>query len=257
MKDLILGTAVHCTVEQLKPFVYSANKYCPDAQVALVIAPDEPQEILEFLKINNVKIIYFVSQFFIQTRIHNSRYIKYLEFLLENSFRAVFLTDVTDVVFQGNIFSESTQGLHVFQEDQKHFCGLEPHNAWWIKNNYGESVRESMESKAIFCSGTILGDQASTVQFLTRFLQERSPQKFVSLGGIEDDQGPFNYLIHTGQISCVKHPNGSIVGTVCLSDDVDIQIKDNVIETYSTVPKVVHQYVKKPMLVDLVKRLYL
>lgn len=256
-KDLILGTAVHCSVEQIKPFIISAKKHCPQAHIALVVAPDEEQSLIDFLNDHQIQIIYFVSQFFILTRIHNTRFIKYLEFLMENSFRSVFLTDVTDVVFQGDIFFENLQGLHVFQEDAKHFCGTEPHNAWWIKNNYGDTIRQQMEGSPIFCSGTILGDHKSIVQFLTRLLQERSPQKFIQLGGKEDDQGPFNYLIHTQQIQCTKHSNGTLVGTVCLTDDADIQVKNNLIETYRKIPKVVHQYVKKPMLVDLVKHLYL
>ena len=255
--NLILGTAVHCTIEQIKPFILSAKKYCPQAHLALVVAPDEDKDLIDYLNAQQIQIIYFVSQFFILTRIHNTRFIKYLEFLLENSFRSVFLTDVTDVVFQGDVFSENLQGLHVFQEDEKHFCGTEPHNAWWIKNNYGEAIRKQMESAPIFCSGTILGDHQSIINFLTRFLQERSPQKFMELGGKEDDQGPFNYLIYTEQIQSVKHTNGSLVATVCLTDDGDFQIKNNVIETYGSIPKVVHQYVKKPMLVDLIKRLYL
>jgi hypothetical protein len=176
---------------------------------------------------------------------------------MENPFRSVFLTDVTDLVFQGDVFFENLQGLHVFQEDEKYFCGTEPHNAWWIKNNYGEAIRQQMESSPIYCSGTILGDHSSIVGFLTRFLQERSPQKFIQLGGKEDDQGPFNYLIQTEQIQCTKHSNGSLVATVCLTDDADIQIKKDIIQTYGTTPKVVHQYVKKPLLVDLVKRMYL
>lgn len=256
-KDIILGTAVHCTVDQIKPFIQSAKKHCPSAHIALVVAPDEEKNVIEYLKTQQVQIIYFVSHFFILTRIHNTRFIKYLEFLMENTFRSVFLTDVTDVVFQGDVFSDNMQGLHVFQEDEKYFCGTESHNAWWIKNNYGETIRQRMESSPIFCSGTILGDYQSIVNFLTRFLQERSPQKFMQLGGKEDDQGPFNYLIYTEQIQCTKHTNGPLVATVCLTDDADIQINDSMIEAYGRIPKIVHQYVKKPILVDLIKRLYL
>lgn len=256
MKNLILGTAVHCTIEQIKPFILSAKKHCPQAHLALVVAPDEPQDVLVFLKQNNVQVIYFVSFFFIMTRIHNSRYIKYLEFLLENTFGTVFLTDVTDVIFQDDIFKNEVSGLHVFQEDENHFCGLDAHNSWWIQNNYGEEVRKQMEDKPIYCSGTILGDHSTVLSFLTRFLQERSPMRFVELGGKEDDQGPFNYLIHTQQLPCTKHPNGDPVGTVCLTDDKDIHINGDWIETYGQRPAVIHQYVKKPVLVDFVKKLY-
>ena len=79
----------------------------------------------------------------------------------------------------------------------------------------------------------------------------------MELGGKEDDQGPFNYLIYTEQIQCIKHINGPLVATVCLTDSADIQIGNDVIKTYGSIPKVVHQYVKKPMLVDLIKSLYL
>lgn len=257
MTNLILGTAVHCQVHQLKPFVESWKKHAHGAQLALVIAPDESSEVIQYLKSSGVRLIYFVSFFFILTRIHNTRFMRYLEFLLENHFDHILMTDVTDVVFQGDPFTGALpRGLHVFQEDAKYFCGLEPHNAMWIKNNYGEEVRQQMETKPIFCSGTIMGDHASVIHFLTMLLQERSPQRFIELGGKEDDQGPFNYLIHTEKLSCHRHANGDIVGTVILMDDQDLQVQGHDVLTYGKKPHVLHQYVKKPKLLEHFQKMY-
>jgi hypothetical protein len=257
MKNLILGTAVHSDLNRLVPFVSSCKKFCPDSHLALVVAPNESAEVIEYLKQNNVQLIYFVSFFFIPTRIHNTRYMRYLEFLLENQFDQILLTDVTDVVFQGNPFEPRlSDGLHIFQEDDRYTCGTEDHNSSWLMANYGAEVLSQMKDAPIYCSGTILGSYAEVLHFLTLLLQERSPQKFIELGGREDDQGPFNYLIHFRKMDFRPHKNTDIVGTLILTDDSKIQINGDWVEINGVRPSILHQYVKKPKLLEHFNRLY-
>jgi hypothetical protein len=257
LKNLILGTAVHTTLPRLRPFIKSWKKFCPEVQLALVVAPNEKIEVIDYLKKNNVQLIYFVSFFFIPTRIHNTRYMRYLEFLLENQFDQILLTDVTDVVFQGNPFEPLlSAGLHIFQEDERYTCGTDDHNSSWLKANYGAEILKQMKDAPIYCSGTIMGHQSDVLHFLTLLLQERSPQKFIELGGREDDQGPFNYLIYNRKMDFRPHKNADIVATLILTDDSAIKINGSMVEVNGLLPKILHQYVKKPFLLDHFDRLY-
>ena len=195
---------------------------------------------------------------FRSTRLHNSRYIRYLEFLLDNpEHERVFLTDVSDVIFQGDIFDTVPQpGLHVFREDHRYTLGSQPLNASWITANYGAQGLQQIGHQPILCSGTTLGDHDSIVNYMTCLLQERSPAQFAALGGREDDQAPHNWIVHQGRVSATQHANGDGVATLYLVPEEELTVAHRQVLLQGVAPTVVHQYNKKPHLQEFVSQIY-
>jgi hypothetical protein len=258
MPNLVLGTAVHLPLAQIVPFVTSCKQHCAQADIALLVAPNEDQEKIQWLRSQGVILVHWTSVYFIQTRLHNSRYIRYLEFLLDHtSYDRVFLTDVSDVIFQRDIFVEICDpGLHVFREDHRYTLGSQSLNASWIESNYGAQGLQQIGHQPILCSGTTLGCRDSVIHYITYLLQERSPAKFVALGGREDDQAPHNWIVHHGIVNATQHVNGHGVATLFLVPDEELAVTNNEILLNGIASAVVHQYNKKPHLQSWVQAKY-
>ena len=118
-KNLVLGTAIGYGVPEISIFVKSFREYTRIDEVMLVVDSSISIDVINFCIAHNIKYTPFEAYKFIPTHIQNSRYIKYLEILLDNIMRydKVFLSDVRDVVFQGDIFDDlPEQFLYYFME---------------------------------------------------------------------------------------------------------------------------------------------
>ena len=87
------------------------------------------------------------------------RYFLYRTFLHQfgDAFDGVFLTDVDDVVVQGDVFAHLAPGcLTVFGADGP--VRERPGDAAWIRDLYGPDMLAAMGDSPAVCSGTILGE---------------------------------------------------------------------------------------------------
>lgn len=245
-KNLILATAFGYQISDLKSFVESWKKFCSNAHLIMVVAPFTSEEIIVYLTKSNVDIRIFTAGHFIPSAIHNTRYFKYLDILIEQGslFENIFLTDVRDVVFQGNIFeSVNISGLHCFLEDSNHTVLGDNWNREVLIMNYGQEEASKLENCQIICSGTTLGTLSHVTQYIVTLINERDLNKMISVGGRPDEQALHNYILHTNKLSNIKHQNADGVATVGLTKADQIEIMDNdIVKVYGKIPTVIHQY---------------
>jgi len=266
--NLIMGTAWGYKVDQIAVFVESWKKYMADkAELLLLVEPDVKQDKLNYLLEAGVDVRFYTAGYFVPSAIHNTRYFKYLDILLEarGQYDRIFHCDVRDVAIQGDIFAEvpaPAEGADLFvnEEDPRANLG-ERFNKYILTSNYGEAVAKELEPNRILCSGTTLGSQEMMIQYIVTLMNQRDIKKMMEVGGIPDEQGPYNYLFHKNLIPHTKLENGIGVGTLCLCPPTDLKILDDGrVSVYGRIPSIIHQWDRHnatPHLINHYSNLYL
>jgi hypothetical protein len=249
-KNLIICTGWKYKTDLIAIFVESWKKYqAATADLIMLVEPDIAQDKLNYLLDSGVDVRFYTAGYFIPSAIHNTRYFKYLDILLEErgQYDRVFHCDVRDVAFQGDIFAEiqpqpGQVDLFVNEEDSRANLG-ERFNKYILTTNYGEAVAKELEPNRILCSGTTLGSQEMMIQYIVTLMNQRDIKKMMEVGGIPDEQGPYNYLFHKNLIPNTKLENGIGVGTLCLCPPDDLKILDDGrVSVYGRIPSVIHQW---------------
>jgi len=256
--NLILGTAIGYTTDQMAVFVNSCRKF-NNADVVMLVETDITEQKFNWLKQNNVDIIYGTFITSLSGWINDKRYLKYIDFLLESGdkYDNIFLTDVRDVVFQGNIFSNNLNGLHVFFEDSNETCGSEKWNYNILKIAYGENIANDLFNENILCSGTTVGNFKNILEYVWFQVKELEKCKAFNTNiDMTIDQATHNFLLHTNMLDHIKHENGDIVATLQNTSPEKIMIRGDQLFVYDKLPAVVHQYDRYPELVEFFNRLY-
>jgi hypothetical protein len=89
---------------------------------------------------------------------HVTRYFHYGHYLATHpGFSSVLLTDVRDVVFQGDGFRSVDRGLFVGMENPNLTIASEIYNRGWIRDAYGDAMLERLGDRQVSCSGVTLG----------------------------------------------------------------------------------------------------
>lgn len=266
--NLILCTGWSYKTDLIAVFVESWKKYQKaTADMIMLVEPDIKQDKLNYLLEADVDVRFYTAGYFIPSAIHNTRYFKYLDILLEERghYDRVFHCDVRDVAFQGDIFEEikpkeGEADLFVNEEDPRSNLG-ERFNKYILTTNYGEAVAKELEPNRILCSGTTLGSQESMISYIVTLMNQRDIKKMMEVGGIPDEQGPYNYLFHKNLIPHTKLENGIGVGTLCLVPPNDLKVlEDGRVTVYGRLPSVIHQWDRhnlEPHLINHYSNLYL
>jgi hypothetical protein len=266
--NLILCTGWGYKVDLIAIFVESWKKYQKaTADMIMLVEPDIKQDKLNYLLDSGVDVRFYTAGYFIPSAIHNTRYFKYLDILLEErgQYNRVFHCDVRDVAFQGDIFEEiqatpDQVDLFVNEEDPEVNLG-ERFNKYILTTNYGEAVAKELEPNRILCSGTTLGSQEMMIQYIVTLMNQRDIKKMMEVGGIPDEQGPYNYIFHKNLIPHTKLENGTGVGTLCLVHPNQLKVLDDGrVSVYGQIPSVIHQWDRHnqiPHLINHYSNLYL
>lgn len=196
---------------------------------------------------------YLLSNYYLAT----SRFVFYYNFLLHHRYDKVFFTDVSDVIFQDNIFDRYTdKGVFAYQECEGWKIGKDPNNSYWIRYGFGQKILKAMSERNIHCSGTIYATYDEALVFLKDYLDillgTNLPGRLTGL-----DQGIYNYMLHyLAPKYFNKESNGRNVFTVGLVTSEQIEILDEAIYKAGEIikPAVVHQYNRHPFLMEHVNR---
>lgn len=268
--NLVLCTGWGYKTDLIAVFVESWKKYqSHNSNLIMLVEPDIKQDKLTYLLESGVDVRFYTAGYFIPSAIHNTRYFKYLDILLEErgNYDRVFHTDVRDVAFQGDIFEQvpppaefGVADLFVNEEDSRSNLS-ERFNKYILTTNYGEAVAKELENERILCSGTTLGSQEMMIRYIVTLMNQRDIKKMMEVGGIPDEQGPYNYIFHKNLIQHTKLENGTGVGTLCLCPPNDLKILDDGrVSVYGKIPAVIHQWdrhIMVPHLPDHYNNLYL
>jgi hypothetical protein len=175
------------------------------------------------------------------------RYGLYHEFLYRFAPEAqtILLSDLRDVVFQGDPFADPVDSLELFLEDERTRISDEEFNSRWLKDLYGADVLRQLERYPVSCSGTVAGSRAGVLRYL--HLMDRSLISRRRVLG-PHDQGVHNYLLRTG-----KFPGSSIKSNgqgrvLTMGRMQEPAVTNGRVDLNGFVPPVLHQYDRFPMM---------
>lgn len=280
MKDLILATSYNYSFEQLYPFLRSIEETGFDGEVALCIGNtsiptmnrlrEKGIRMIPFFypfkrtkKMRNplYRLWPFMHRFFsgiespeLMARLtlpfHNLvflRFVLYYRFLrtMPDRYRYIFLTDLRDVTFQQNPFAHAEPGkLRFYVEEPPRTLGECPINSRWLREYFGEETLRELADKPIVCSGSILGDYASTMTYLEQFILTLRKARDIMRGA---DQGVHNYLAYKELASSVRLcPNREsevlTMGLMPKDEVFDRNEKGHLIDRNGNPYAVIHQF---------------
>lgn len=175
---------------------------------------------------------------------HFTRWFDYYRFIdLYPTLESVFLSDVTDVFFQGNVFSRlEATGLTVAV--QPHAYNYTNVDSYWMRDAYGNEFLEEIQGKKAICIGTIGGDCMSVKQLCMRMWSEfmNAPYR-----GVE--QAVFNKLYYSGVFDEVFEKTNMDSYVFTISDPNDcpgLRIDERGMSDGGEVAAVVHMYNRLP-----------
>lgn len=180
------------------------------------------------------------------------RYLVYEYYLSQqNVYGNVFISDVRDVIFQGNIDTYPIEdGVQIFLENDQIKIGLNEINRNWVKDSFGINALEQIGENTVSCSGFTFGGFEPMKRYLRlmneTFLDLHNLGKSLS-GGI--DQGVHNFLLYTNRIDEVTiHPNKHF-GVITCGYETDLKIEDGLVKDRDNQTFwVVHQYDRHPLI---------
>jgi len=166
------------------------------------------------------------------------------------------LTDVRDVVFQGDPFAPLLQPLEVYSE-----CDgpLRDHdfNMKYIKAIVGDDIAHSLGDQACICVGTVLGQRESLIRLCRLILMLGAIPRSEVGGAFGADQATANLAVHLGLIPAVVEPNYSRVATVGLSAPGSLVFDDGKIRNPDgSLSPIVHQHDRHPEILEAIQGLW-
>lgn len=261
-KPIIIGTAVGSAKDVLEPFVNSLKPFMNDLDV-LLFSSNLSAETELYLSENRINTYFFDPQLYPGIHIQNSRWLIYLDYLLDRLWNrdlpeAVFFTDVYDVIFQRNPFEIQSKRVEYFEEDERVLLGNQHHNQMWIKSIFGDEILNELATKRISCSGTVMAQPTGAIEYLLK-MRELTLGLAPDVAAIALDQGPHNFIVHRNMIrDAVLVKNGGRVLTLGIVHDSRVHLTTgNLIANYEcNISPVVHQYNRHPKLIESVRQKY-
>ena len=259
MKNLVLSITSNYDWYKLEPFIKSFKKYVKNADL-VIFAADISEVTRATLQRGGVEIVpYTLNKF---AELGYLRWTEAKKFLDErgDNYRQVFLTDLRDVVFQGDVF-EKYADLESFlacaTEGTNLNNSMNNANYKWVKNAFGQEEADKLADCEIICAGTVL----ATVDAM-KILCSKMIDIVKYSTRLGDDQATLNYLVYENQLD-IKN----IVKSDCQSGNIfcltffrrmnQIKISDDkILRGDAGVPSAVHEYPVLIQLIQLVDKLY-
>jgi hypothetical protein len=177
------------------------------------------------------------------------RYRHYLEVLEGEGSDAdyVLISDLRDVLFQGDPFDPPPERLEVYLEEPHMTVAEETFTSGWIRDLYGERELERIGARVTSCSGTVAGPRDELVRYLRKMAPEIARARR-PLGS--HDQAVHNHLLYSGELDPVRilaNGEGRVL-TMAEMTRIDRDGAGRVLRADGSVPAVLHQYDRFPPL---------
>ena len=260
-KNLVIGVIERYSWITVKPFFISyikANFKNCDCVIFYRNINDDTLNRIRLLGI----ITFEIPKQYNRMQINNVRYKIYEDYLSDklDKYNMILHVDVRDTYFQKDVFK--------FYNIKKQFIGfaLEDGNMTdkcsriWIKGQYGNEMYEELKNKTIICSGTIWGTVDKFLElskFIWKEIEKKSSYSLTIL-----DQSSNAYLIYHKNMfnDCIITSDiySGPVMTVGLSNkNFSYDSKDNLLNLKGDIAAVIHQYDRKPKMVEIVKKKFI
>jgi len=255
--DMIIGAAVGYSTEHIKPFILSLRATGYKGRLLLLIDKLDFRTV-SFLREYDVELIWQGGCRNSTMPVHSQRYFNFSEILRkERGIKRVMLSDVRDVIFQGNPFDNcGGDSLYTFGEDNSMKLGQCPYNSGWILNLYGDEILKRLSDGIIICCGVTIGGYSKMLNYLDLLCGEISVIPLIHGA----DQGAHNLLIRTGRIPNVvvtDNEAGPVYTLHYVHPDRIRTDSDGFIINDAGRPAVVHQYDRHPALMKIVQEKYI
>lgn len=260
-ETLVLGTAFHYQVHEVRAFVESLRRYY-DGQAILLVSSRNP-DLIQYLHARRIGTVFFDCPYWMHIHVQLARYVRYGELLrpLGKTYERLLLTDVSDVIFQAHPFDQAPDGeMLCFLEPNGRLIGHDPSNCQWIEQVFGPQVLERLKDKPISCSGTTIGTQEAIMQYIELLLNHANPKKLDQYRSYRGhDQGIHNFLLHTGALPGAKLiRNGEHVFTIGFVPENQMTVAPDgaILDCEGRKAAIVHQYNYHPAILRHVQSLY-
>jgi hypothetical protein len=245
--NLIMGVAIGYDARQLAPFVNSLKTTDYRGDLVLIVSrANIDAASAGILESQGVILEAFETWRMMSVCIHFARYLKYLEYLIENPYGRIFLTDTRDVIFQADPFAATPdENLFVFAEDQSVAIGNCAANSLWVRESFGTHKLSEIRDQRISCSGTTMGSYSGIMRYLSTMIEAATRANPESLGIDGIDQGIHNVIIHDGALKDFRLiENQRLVATLghTKADRLSLSAEGKVINADGTMSAVIHQY---------------
>ncbi|MBQ9486539.1 MAG: tetratricopeptide repeat protein [Selenomonadaceae bacterium] len=260
MKNLVMGVATGYDWYKLEPFVTSFNRYAKNTDLVLFV-----DNISDFTRARltrgGVELLPVPAELK-NMIVVDARWAMYKKFLDERgeNYSQVLLTDVRDVIFQGDVFeqyAELKSFLCYATESEKIKNERNPANHTWLTHLFGKDEADKLADKQIICAGTVLG----TVNVINYFL-EKMEYLIGKSNTFGDDQAALNYLFYENQLEIENliessYHDGNILtaGLFGLNNPLRLQ-GEKILRGDGGVPAAVHQYTWHSEGTDIVDKIY-
>lgn len=196
-KNLLIGGCTNYGINELKPWVLSANEHMPDA-VKVMCVGNATVETRQWLINNNFTIVDMPQA---NIPVHVLRFLSIYDFLYKNweQFDYVITTDVKDVYFQDDAF-KFLDYHNIGVRDMKQIvagseCLKYKDEPWGNENlmqSYGPYVHEKFKEETIYNVG-VLGGSSEYMKDLVFNIFTNGTNRPIPIV----DQAVFNVLINT------------------------------------------------------------
>jgi len=261
-KNLVLGAAINLSIDNIEVFVESFRSKNISDDIYMLVEESASLEKINYLKKNSVNILYFGSSEILGTQPNNYRFLKFFDFLKENTnYNNILISDVSDVYFQSDPF-EDLKGEFIFfaEEEDLIKIGENGFNSRWILQCFGNNELEKIKNNPIICCGTIIGSYNNVLEYCKKSSSEmmrvknENPQSFSDMM----DQGIHNYICYNNMdlfIGPSIKKNGDFFATVGITateNPNSILISGSLISVNEKTPRIIHQYNRSPELSSLI-----
>ena len=258
MQNLILGTIVNYTWEDIEPFFSSYFKNSSTNVDCTVFVKKISKRTRKYLENYNIEIINIDDEYN-EDWITEYRWRLYNEYLNHCcvDYANVLLVDVRDSFFQDNIFERCNGKKILFSKEVNDFAN-EKCNREWIERRYGINVINSIKDYYPICAGTIIGDFNYIKNLCENVVENMDNTSYEYFKNC--DQSIVNYLVYYKKIFIEddiywEYACDNNIATVGLLNELTIK-SNEVVNKDNYIPALIHQYDRHKILVKFVERKY-
>ncbi len=247
--DMVLGYATGYGPAELEPFVRSLRAAFA-GPAALVV--DERKDVRAFLEAHDVEAMTASPAGAWRPHPVVARFSAYAAILeARPDVRSVIITDVRDVIFQGDPFREPADGLEFFIENEDAVLAGHAFNMKHLRALAGEALTDRIKGGACICVGVVAGPRVSVIQFCRLLLMLCAIPRSPVGGAFGADQAACNLIAHLGLMPSRLQGNYGRVATIGLTPADRLLIRDGrILNPDGGWSPVVHQYDRVGRLAD-------
>ena len=258
-KNLIMGVSKGYGRREIEPFVTSWRENASDSELVLFVGDmsDWTKSCILSTNEETPKVsLLDIPEEFDERLIIDARWTLYANFLEEHrgEYDQVLLTDVRDVIFQGNLFdSYSRNEKYLGYAIEGNVIGQSDLNRKWLVEFLGEEAFDSVKDKMIICCGTTWGTVDEVLKFCRKM--EEMLVKSTFWGA---EQAAANYIIYNNlvELDNIIESNLEQGGVLTLAWDNTGTRDAYIINKSDEIPAVVHMYTSHADLIKFVKEHY-